>query len=87
MTSYRAINEEDIAKKLYRKRSVWPRIPEVDLVGTEGKFGYLVFDFGDDDPVRINVYIHNAKELLDSAVEAVKDFEEIINHWFRESYD
>jgi len=73
------ITPQDVADRLYfsRKRH-WPHgPPKVSLVGEKGRFGLLIFDFDDGDPLRYGIYIQDREAILGCAEMAVLNFEKL----------
>jgi hypothetical protein len=80
------IDPKDVALRLMRRKMIWFHgAPKVTLVGDNGKFGKLCFDFHDDDDiVEWKIFISNRKKILDAARTAVKQFKEIVNEIYRQ---
>lgn len=73
------IQPSDIAERLYfRKRHWFHGEPKIKVLGNEGKFGKLQFDFG-DEKVEFNVYLKSKDRLMATAQMAVRNFENLTN--------
>lgn len=73
-------NPEDVAMNILLKKNDWFHgIPDIQLIGDEGKFGTLRFDFG-DEIVRMNLFIKDREAILDAAHHAVHNFDEMIKN-------
>jgi hypothetical protein len=71
---------EDIAERLYRRKSCWYYgVPEIRLLGSPRQFGELIFDFGDEVlSWNIRIPIAGRHKLLDVAYLAVYNFDRLV---------
>ena len=68
------IQPVDIAKNILRKHPHWFHgKPKIVLIGDEGEFGELRFDFG-DEIVSYGIYIKDGEKILDAAYHAIYNF-------------
>ena len=71
-------NPQDVAIRLYARNRFWfYGNPKIDLVGENGKFGKLKFDFGDNVIVSMNIFIKDKEMIIDAANYAVINFKSI----------
>ena len=79
------IDPKDVALRLMRRKMIWFHgAPKVTLVGKNGTFGKLCFDFHDDDIVEWKIFISNRNKILNAARTAVKQFKDIVQEIYRQ---
>ena len=80
------ISARELAIKLFRKRPHWFKgPPTVSVVGDEKAMGKVVFTFP-DGVATVGAYLYDKAKITQMATEAVDDFGDIINEWYRELY-
>jgi len=72
------ITPEDIVTRLnFRKRIWFDGPPTVKIEGEEGRFGFLVFVFPDEE-IRYGVYLQNKQLILTRAIHSIQNYTKII---------
>lgn len=82
------LTTKELAKKLYFKRPHWLKGAPIAIVtGDEKRIGKVTFRFPDGDYVDFGIYLFDKKMIAQMAEEVIDNFSDIINEWFRESYN